>query len=94
MEFEIGAGNPYVGRKEKKRTATRTQSFKGKCGNRYGKGGREAHVGLPLSAPDVQATAPRMPMKGSRAYGARLSVFLTAKEHVNSVAGSFPLCPL
>lgn len=31
-------------------------------------------------------------MKGSRACGARLNVFLTAEEHVNSVAGSFPLC--
>lgn len=68
------------------------QSFKGKCGNSYGKGGRAAHVGLPLSAPDVQAMVLRMPMKGSRACCARLSVFLTAKEHMNSVAGSFPLC--
>lgn len=68
------------------------QSFKGTCGNSYGKGGREAHVGLPLSAPDVQAMVLRMPMKGSRAHCARLSVFLMAKECVNSVARSFPLC--
>lgn len=67
------------------------QSFKGKCGNSYGKGGREAHVGLPLSDPDVQATVLRMPMKGSRACCARLSVFLTAKQHVKSVARRFPL---
>lgn len=56
LEFEIGAGNPYVWeRKDPERP--HAQSFKGMCGNRYGKGGREAHVGLPLSEPDVQAAA-------------------------------------
>lgn len=68
------------------------QSFKGMCGNSYGKGGREAHVGLPLSDPDVQAAVLRVPMKGSGACCARLCVFLTAKEPVKSVAESFPLC--
>lgn len=66
------------------------QSFKGMCGNSYEKGGREAHVGLPLSDPDVQATVLKMPMKGSRACWARVSVFLTTKKHVKSVAGCFP----
>lgn len=55
-----------LGRKEKKKQP-HAQSFKGTGGNSYGKGGREAHVGLPLSDPHVQAIVLRMPMKGSRA---------------------------
>lgn len=55
------------------------QSFKGMCGNSYGKGGREAHVGLPSSDPDVQAAALMMPVKGSRACWAR-QYFLNYQE--------------
>lgn len=76
---------------KKRKEQPHAQSFKGTCGNSYGKGGREAHVGLPLSDPDVQAMVLKMPVKGSRACWARLSVFLSTKKYVKSVAGSFPL---
>lgn len=88
MKSELGI-HMFGGKKRKEQP--HAPSFKGKCGNSYGKGGREAHVGLLLSTPDAQATVLRMPVKGSRACCVRLGAFLTAKEHVNSVAGSFLL---
>lgn len=65
--------------KGKKGAATRTELQGYVCGNSYGKGGRGAHVGLPLSGPDVQAAALMMPVKGSRACWAR-QYFLNYQE--------------
>ena len=46
VEFEIGAGNPYVWEERKEKDQPHAQSFKGLCGNGYGRGGGEPHVGF------------------------------------------------